>query len=70
MAAASAKIQQSTSNGGDGRRDGNAKATAMDGATAVRWQCDGDYDATVTGRWRRTAVASGSAGEKTKRRRC
>jgi len=42
VAAASAKIQQSTSNGGDGRRDGDAKATAMDGAKAMRRQCDGD----------------------------
>ena len=52
--------------GGDGWRDGNATATAMDGATAMRWQRDGDYDATATGRRRRMAVAGGSAGAKTK----
>jgi hypothetical protein len=53
---------------------------AMDGAMATRrqWQwttrrrCVGNatattiYDATGTGRWRRTAVAGGSAGAKTK----
>ena len=60
------KIQQSTSDGGDGRRDGDATATAMDGATAMRRRRDGDNDATATGRRRRTAVAGGSAGAKTK----
>ncbi len=60
------KIQQSTSNGGNGRRDGDVTATAMDGATAMRRRRDGDYDVTVTGRRRRTAVAGGSAGAKTK----
>jgi hypothetical protein len=34
-------MQQSTSNDGDGRRDGNATATEM------RLRRDGDYDATV-----------------------
>jgi hypothetical protein len=68
--------QQSTSDGGDGRRDGDGTATAMDGVTAMRRQRDGDYDATFTGRRRRmAAVAGGSAGAKTKttiaaRRRC
>jgi hypothetical protein len=38
----------------------------MDGATAMRRQRDGDYDATVTGQRRRTAVTGGSAGAKTK----
>ena len=42
------KIQQSTSNGGDGWRDGNATATAMDGATAMRRQHDGDNNVTAT----------------------
>jgi hypothetical protein len=60
------KIHQSTSNGGDGRCDGDATATAMDGATAMHRQHDGDYDAMATGRRRRTAVAGGSAGAKTK----
>jgi hypothetical protein len=32
----------------------------------MRRQPDGDYDATVTGRRRRTAVAGGSVGAKTK----
>jgi hypothetical protein len=32
----------SISNGGNGWHDGDAKATAMDGAKAMRWQCDGD----------------------------
>ena len=70
MAAASAKIQQSTSNGGDGRRDGDAKATAMEDTTVMRRQRDGDYDATVFGWGWRTAGAGGSVGAKTKRRRC
>jgi hypothetical protein len=38
----------------------------MDGAMAMHWRRDGDYNATVTGRRRRTAVAGGSAGAKTK----
>ena len=38
----------------------------MDGATAMRRQRDGNYDATVTGWRRRTAVAGGSAGAKMK----
>ncbi len=38
----------------------------MDGATAMHRGRDGDYDATVTGRRQRTAVAGGSAGAKTK----
>jgi hypothetical protein len=42
------KKQQSTSNGGDGRRDGNVTATEMNGTTAKRLQRDGDNDATVT----------------------
>ena len=41
-------------------------ATTMDGMTAMRWQCDGNYDATATGRQWRTAVAGGSARAKTK----
>ncbi len=60
------KIQQSTSDGGDGRCNGNATATAMDGATAMHRRRDGNYNATATGRRRRTAVAGGSAGAKTK----
>ena len=38
------KIQQSTSNGDNGRRDGNttAMATAMDGAMAMWWQHNGN----------------------------
>ena len=38
----------------------------MDGATAMRRQRDGNYDATATGRQRRTAVTGGSVGAKTK----
>jgi hypothetical protein len=38
----------------------------MDGATVMRWRRNGDYDAAVTGRRQRTAVAGGSAGAKTK----
>jgi hypothetical protein len=41
-------------------------STAMDGVTAMRWQCDGNYNALATGRRRRTAVAGGSAAAKTK----
>jgi hypothetical protein len=41
-------------------RDGEATATSMDGATAMHWRRDGDYDVTATGRRRRTAVAGGS----------
>ena len=52
--------------GGNGRRDGNVTATAMDGATAMRWQRDGDCNAMATGWRRRTAVAGSSAGAKTK----
>ena len=33
---------------------------------AMRWRCNGDYDATATGRRWRTAVAGGSVGAKTK----
>ncbi len=40
--------------------------TAMDSATAMRRRRDGNYNATVSGRQRRTAVAGGSAGAKTK----
>ena len=54
------KIQKSTSNGGDRQRNGDATATAMDGARAMRWQRNGDNDATATmggsslaGAWRR-----------------
>ena len=39
---------------------------AMDGATAMRRRRDSNYNAMVTGRWRRTAVAGGSAGAQTK----
>ena len=60
------KIQQATSDGDDGRCDGDATAMAMDGAMAMRRQRNGGYDATATGRWRRTAVTGGSAGAKTK----
>jgi hypothetical protein len=38
----------------------------MDGAMAMHRQRKGGYDATATGRWRRTAVTGGSAGAKTK----
>ncbi len=38
----------------------------MDGATAMHRQRDGNYDAKMTGWQRRTAVAGGSAGAKTK----
>ena len=38
----------------------------MDGATAMRRQRDGNYDAMATGRWQRTAVTGGSAGAKMK----
>ena len=38
----------STSDSGDGRRDGDATATEMDSATAMRLQRDGDNDATAT----------------------
>jgi hypothetical protein len=42
------KIQQSTSNGGDERRDADMTATAMDGATTMHWQRNGDNDRTAT----------------------
>ena len=38
----------------------------MDGATAIRRRRDGNYNVTVTGRRRRTAIVGGSAGAKTK----
>ena len=38
----------------------------MDDATAMHRQRDGDYNVKVTGWRRRTAIASGSAGAKTK----
>jgi hypothetical protein len=41
------KIHQSTSNGGNERRDGNTLAMAMDGATTMRWRCNGDNNETA-----------------------
>ncbi len=57
--------QQSTNNGNDGLRNGNAMATAMEGATVMRWQrrlkaqqrCDKDNGDSNERRDRVTAVA-------------
>ena len=38
----------STSDSGDGRRDGDAAATEMDSATAMRLRRDGNNDATAS----------------------
>jgi hypothetical protein len=58
------KIQQSTSDGGDGRRDGDATATEMNGTTAKRLRRDADNDATV-----RTGGGSMATARRRQRRR-